>query len=189
MGTEQVKAGAMYMGAPLSFEGFPRVGLMNTSSAWGPVTDSAAAATAMATGMKVMNGVLSIRLPGDASNLRTALEYFKAQGKSVGLVTTTFITHATPAAFASHVPSRKNFNAIAWQYMSDPLPEVLMGGSKYVTPKMASKVGYYVVTDREGLNGPDTKNAKLLAGLFGKGHMPYEKDVSQKPYEKDGPGV
>ena len=176
MGTEQVKAGAMYMGAPLSFEGFPRTGLMNTSSAGGPATDSAAAATAMATGRKVMNGVLSIRLPGDARKLETVLELFKAEGKSVGLVTTTYVTHATPAAFASHAASRNNFNAIAWQYMNAPLPEVLMGGSKHVTPKMASKAGYYVVTNKEELGSPDADSAKLLAGLFGKGHMPYEKE-------------
>ncbi len=177
MGTEQVKAGAMYMGAPLSFEGFPRIGLMNTSSAGGHVTDSAAAATAMATGKKVMNGVLSIRLPGDARKLQTVLEHFKAQGKSVGLVTTTYITHATPAAFASHAASRNNFHLIARQYLIDPLPEVLMGGSRHVTPKMASKAGYYVVTNKEELGSPDADRAKLLAGLFGEGHMPYEKDA------------
>lgn len=183
MGPQQVKAAQMFMGSPLSFEGFPRIGLMNTSSAGSPVTDSAAAATAMATGVKVMNGVLSIRLPGDASDIDTVLEHYKAKGKSVGLVTTTYITHATPAAFASHVPSRDNANEIARQYLMDPLPEVLMGGSKHVTPKMASKAGYYVVTSTDELNNPFSAEAKYLAGLFGEGHMPYEKDgLGQLPH-------
>ncbi|MCK4911616.1 MAG: alkaline phosphatase [Thermodesulfovibrionales bacterium] len=178
MGTEQVKAGALYTGGPLSFEGFPRTGTLNTASAESIITDSAAAATAMAAGMKVMNGVLSIRLPGDARKLETVLELFKAEGKSVGLVTTTYVTHATPAAFASHAASRSDFHSIAQQYLGNPLPEVLMGGSKHVTPKMASKAGYYVVTNKEELGSPDADKAKLLAGLFGKGHMPYERDAT-----------
>ena len=46
----------------------------------------------------------------DGSELETVLEYFQAQGKSVGLVTTTYITHATPAAFGAHEPARGNYS-------------------------------------------------------------------------------
>ncbi len=176
MGTEQVKAGALYTGGPLSFEGFPREGTINTSSAEGTITDSAAASTAMATGLKVMNGVLSIRLPGDARDMQTVLEHYKAEGKSVGLVTTSTVTHATPAAFAAHVSSRQMGLDIAGQMLTEPLPEVIMGGSKYLLPRMAARKGYLVVTDRDGLNGPDITKGRYLAGLFGKGHMPYEYD-------------
>ncbi len=174
MGTEQVKAGALYTGGPLSFEGFPRTGTLNTASAESIITDSAAAATAMAAGMKVMNGVLSIRLPGDARDMQTVLEHYKAEGKSVGLVTTSTITHATPAAFAAHVDSRDKVHEIAAQMLTEPLPEVLMGGSQYLLPGMAARKGYLVVTNRDGLNGPDIAKGRYLAGLFGKGHMPYE---------------
>ena len=177
MGPEQVKAGRMRAGRPLSFEGFSRTGFLNTSSSSGPVTDSAAAATAIATGKKVMNGVLSIRLPGDAGPLETVFEYFKKKGKSTGIVTTTFLTHATPAAFLSHTRSRDSYPLIARQYLRDPLPEVLMGGSKHLSPSMAKRAGYFVVTDRESLSGPYVPNAEYLAGLFGEGHMPYESDM------------
>jgi alkaline phosphatase len=176
MGPEQVKAGRLYMGESLSFEGFPVQALINTSSAWASVTDSAAAATAMATGQKVMNGVISTNFPGNTKDLQTILEQKKAQGKSVGLVTSTYITHATPAAFAAHVLNRNNNSGIARDMLEDALPEVLMGGSKYLTPAMAKRAGYYVVTDKKELLEKEAASAIFLAGLFGEGNMPYESE-------------
>lgn len=74
MGPEQVKAARYYAGADLFFELFPYQTTMATSSASYPtVTDSAAAATAMATGTKVNNGVISLKTPGDGSELETLL--------------------------------------------------------------------------------------------------------------------
>ncbi|MHC4544218.1 MAG: alkaline phosphatase, partial [Planctomycetota bacterium] len=100
MGPEQVKAAGMYAwgaAGTLSFESFPYNGELTTYSANASITDSAAASTALATGVKVDNGVISIAKPGDGSELETLLERFKAQGKSTGLVTTVYVTHATPA--------------------------------------------------------------------------------------------
>ena len=74
---------------------------MTIHAANNPVPDSAASATAIATGVKVNNGVIALALPGDGQPLKTVLEIFQAAGKSTGLVTTTEITHATPAAFAA----------------------------------------------------------------------------------------
>ena len=89
MGFEQVKAAGMYangVDGSLSFEAFPYQAEVTTSSANSSITDSAAAATAMATGFKVNNGVISMAYPGDGSELETLLEYFKNRGKSTGLV-------------------------------------------------------------------------------------------------------
>ncbi|MFC1882807.1 alkaline phosphatase, partial [Thermodesulfobacteriota bacterium] len=80
MGPEQVKAAGMYLngtGGSLSFEAMPYQAEMTTYSANSSVTDSAAAATAMATGIKVDNGVISLEIPGESSELQTLLEYFQ----------------------------------------------------------------------------------------------------------------
>ena len=69
MGFEQVKAANYYNGGPLSFEYLPYQGEVTTYSSGGGVTDSAAAATAIATGVKVTNGVISLQTPGDGSEL------------------------------------------------------------------------------------------------------------------------
>jgi alkaline phosphatase len=96
MGPEQVKAARCYAGTNLFFEEFPYQTNMTTWSANSTVTDSAAAATAMATGIKVDNGVISLQLPGNGSETETLLEYFKERDKATGLVATSYITHATP---------------------------------------------------------------------------------------------
>ena len=81
-------------------------------------TDSGAAATAMATGQKVVETVISQSIPGDFSDLETSLEYWQARGKRAGLVTTSYIEDATPAAFAAHVVSRIFTDEITDDYLS-----------------------------------------------------------------------
>lgn len=178
MGLEHIRAAGMYLnGEPgtLIFESFPYQGTVTTHSANKPVTDSAAAATAMATGKKVNNGTISMAIPGDGRELTTLLEYYSSLGKSTGLVTTTFITHATPAAFAAHEPHRSNYNEIAVDYFTQTRPTLLLGGGgSGVSPELARVNNYTVVTDKEELEalGP---NANLkVSGQFGTGHLPYE---------------
>jgi alkaline phosphatase len=86
MGFEQVKAANFYAGEPLSFERFPHQGQCTTYSASSSVTDSAAAATAIATATKVNNGVVSLAYPGDGSELETLLE-------STRIFASPFLTH------------------------------------------------------------------------------------------------
>jgi alkaline phosphatase len=179
MGEEHVKATGIYengKAGSLSFESFPRKARITTHSANSRITDSAAAATAMATGKKVNNGVISVALRSDDSPLETILEHFKARGKSTGMVTTAFITHATPAAFGSHEPSRNNYKEIAGDYFDGSRPQVLFGGAMHVTKQMALDAGYSVVEDRESMLSIDTDSATLVSGQFGNNHMPYEFD-------------
>lgn len=179
MGFEQIKAAGMVAtgrSGTLSFESFPYRGSVRTLNAEGGVTDSAASTTAMATGVKVGNGVISTALPGSGAPLATVLDLLKAEGKSTGLVTTTFITHATPAAFGSHEPSRDNYASIAADYLYDSRPDVLFGGAMYITQSAAAEAGYTVVTDRAGLLALDTERESMVSGQFGHGHMPFEVD-------------
>ncbi len=174
MGFEQVKAGRFYSGEPLSFEGLPYTGEMTTHSADNAVTDSAAGGTALATGVKVNNGVISLALPGDGSELETLLEYYQAVDRSAGLVTTTYMAHATPATFAAHENSRDKYNQIADDYLTQTRPNVLFGGNSYMSG--AAAAGYTVVTDYDSMDALDTETETVVSGQFGSGYMPYELD-------------
>ena len=160
MGFEQVKAANYYADAPMSFELFPYQGQMMTRSANSSVTDSAAGGTGIATGVKVNNGVISMAYPGDGSELETLWEYYQARGRSAGLVTTTYITHATPATFGSHEPSRSYTSNIASDYLNQVRPNVILGGGGYgMSTTSAASAGYTVVTDQTGLAAPATRAA------------------------------
>ena len=182
MGFEAVKAAGYYAygeTGTLSFEAFPHRAEMATYAADSPMTDSAAAATAMATGYKVNNGVISMEFPGSGTPLKTLLEIFKAQDKWTGLVSTTYITHATPAAFAAHNPERNNLADIAHDYLHLTRPNVLLGGGgNGLTEKDAEAAGYTVVTDREGLLNLDTDTENCVSGQFGDTNIPYIFDGS-----------
>lgn len=183
MGFEQVKAAGFYAKGregTFVFESFPYKTEMTTYSADAAVTDSAAAATAIATGRKVNNGVISQALPGDGQDLVTLLEIFKQRGKSVGLVTTTYITHATPAAFGAHQPKRGNLAEIAADYLNQTRPNVFFGaGAHGITPALAIRAGYIVLEDADALKELDTEKVSMVCGLFG----------SDIPYEYDGLGL
>ncbi|MBI9107182.1 MAG: alkaline phosphatase [Spirochaetales bacterium] len=179
MGFEQIKAADYYFYGEegrLSFESFPVKGSVTTYSADNDITDSAAAATAMATGQKVNNGVISKAIPGDGSNLVTLLKRAQQDGKSTGIVTTTMVTHATPAAFASHNLSRNNYAEIAADIFTVTKPNVVMGGggpSAGIVTADVNSAGYNIAqnsTELRGLTG------ELACGFFGDGHMPYEYD-------------
>jgi alkaline phosphatase len=178
MGFEQVKAAGMYKNGTegtLVFETFPYRGEVTTYSASSSVTDSAAAATAIATGFKVNNDVVSVAIPGDGHELQTLLEYFKALGKSTGLVTTTFVTHATPACFGAHEASRNNYSAIAGDYLNQTRPNVLFGGgANGMSVSSAQDAGYTVVTNAAGMLVLDTETATMVSGQFGSSDLPYE---------------
>ncbi|MBM4152688.1 MAG: alkaline phosphatase, partial [Kiritimatiellaceae bacterium] len=179
MGYEQVRATVMYNGTPLYFETFPYIGQQTTLSDGGAVTDSAAGGTALATGVTVVNNVLSMRIPGDKSRLETILEYIQKRGRRTGLVTTVPTPHATPAAFGAHVTNRTNTTAIAYEYLNISRPNVLLGGGRDgMTPASAIAAGYTVVTNVSGLLAVNPNTIEFLSGQFiapdGSGYSPYE---------------
>jgi len=130
MGVEHLKA-ARWVAAgehgKLSMDAMPVSGMLSTHSSDSPVTDSAAAATAMAAGVKTKNG--AIAMDELLVSVPTILEIAAATGRSVGLVTTTPMAHATPAAFAAHVENRKAMPEIARQMLVAE-PDLLLGGGE-----------------------------------------------------------
>ncbi|MCF2144791.1 MAG: alkaline phosphatase [Candidatus Heimdallarchaeota archaeon] len=137
------------------------------------ITDSAAAATAIATGVKTTNG--KVAEEPDGTPLETILEIAKCQGKATGVVTTTSIQHATPACFMAHVDSRHDYSEITRQIVENASVDVLLGGGlAYFTSgdlQAMALSGYTLLTNRSSL---EAANASKLLGLFADSHLPYE---------------
>ena len=173
MGMEHVKATRCFNGAPLCFENFPHFATVDTDCLDG-LTDSAAGATAIATGTRV-----AYYTYGDRSShqLPTVLEYFQGKGKRTGLVTTDYMTAATPAAFATHAYERNDSDQVALDYLVAIKPNVLLGGGgNSLTAEDAAAAGFAVVTNFDGLAAVDPAATDYLSGQFGEGQMPYEYD-------------
>jgi alkaline phosphatase len=161
----------------LVMDSLPHAGLVGTNSANKdqPITDSAAAATAMASGVKTFNGRVGVDTRNAA--VPTVLERAKDAGKAVGLVTTSSVTDATPAAFAAHVDDRSQQRQIAQQYQESEPDVILGGGREFWTSaeedsqdltKRAREQGYAYVTDRPSL---DSATGPKVLGLFAGGGM------------------
>ncbi len=137
------------------------------------ITDSAAAATSMAGGVKTYNGAIAVDTK--KQDVKTVLEQAKEQGKSTGLVVTSQVNHATPAAFGAHDESRQNYNQIADDYYDDSINgqhkvDVLLGGGTSYFERedrnlveAFQKDGYSYVTTRKQLLKDD--HGQVL-GLF-----------------------
>ncbi|GIE36875.1 alkaline phosphatase [Actinoplanes italicus] len=92
------------------------------------ITDSAAGASAWATGVRTYNGAISV--DPDGNPLPTLGALAKAAGKSTGLVTTAQVTDASPAAFFSNAVDRDAQDDIARQYLEKTKPDVILGGGE-----------------------------------------------------------
>ena len=173
MGMEHVRAARCFNGAPLCFENVPHFATVDTDCLDGP-TDSAAGATAIATGTRVAYYTYGDR---SSNQLPTVLEYFQGKGKRTGLVTTDYMTGATPAAFATHACERDDRDQIALDYLVAIKPNVLLGGGGHsLTVEDAAAAGFAVVADFAELTAVDPAATEYLSGQFGEGPMPYEYD-------------
>lgn len=178
MGLTQVAAARIKaLGAEgrLYIERMPVTGLINVHSADKLITDSGAASTALATGYKTRNGMIGVNPEG--KRLLTILEAARNKGMATGLVVTSTITHATPAAFAAHVKSRYDELTIAVQMLENKVNVMMGGGRAYFLPKElggkrrdgrnlieeAKAIGYTYVETKDGLQAAD---GEYLLGLF-----------------------
>jgi len=119
----------------LYIQSMPNIGLSDTSTASQWVSDSAAGMTAVVTGQKTHNGVVSqgpdaVRGEKDGAELKTILEYAEQHGLSTGVLTNMTVTDATPAATYAHVNDRSDFARIFRQMLEPRLGDgvdVLIG--------------------------------------------------------------
>lgn len=124
---QTIKLATVGTNGELAMNDMPYTGMVHTSST-SAITDSAAAATAIATGVKTYNGAIGLDM--NKRPVKTVLELAKKAGKSTGLVTTSQITDATPAAFGAHVADRSSQSEIAKQYLENSKVDVLLGGGE-----------------------------------------------------------
>ncbi len=221
MGISTITAARIYAGQKLgqtgeeyvqSFETFPNVALVKTYNSNAQVPDSAGTASAMNTGVKTRIGVLGVgpQVPhGDCAaslqyRLLTMGEQAKQHGLALGVVTTTRITHATPAAVYAHVPDRdwegdssipedqrgKGCEDIARQLVGSGVDVALGGGrgaffgsdkkgwrlqaNANLPAEWAALTGGTYVEDAASL--ADAPLDKPVLGLFSNSHMTYMLD-------------
>ena len=129
MGHSQLSATYFYKTGEPHFSRFPVVGMSMTSSAKEKITDSAAGATAIATGQKTYNGAISVDLSGDS--LPTLMEMLSGEGYLTGAIATSSITHATPACFYAHSDEREKEEDIALDLVNSQLSYFAGGGKKF----------------------------------------------------------
>lgn len=147
--------------------GLPVVGLTDSRNATGRITDSAASGTAMATGCLTYNG--AIGMGPDTTALTSVTEIARRRGLATGVVTTSRVTHATPASFAVHVVDRYREEAIAEQMATAGLDVLLGGGRRYFRPGTRSDGRDLLGRLREGARYVEDPSAlaDLAAGPSG----------------------
>jgi len=144
----------------------------------GYVTDSAAAATALATGVKSYNGAISVDT--QKQPIPTIMEKAKQRGMSTGVAVTSQINHATPAAFLSHSESRKHYVELANKYLETDADVMLGGGQKYFDQELLAKFdakGYQILQEFSAL---ESITQPKVMGLFAEVQLPWVLD------DKDG---
>jgi alkaline phosphatase len=157
-------------------------GLMDMASLNSVVTDSSAASSSWGSGARIFNGWVNV-LP-DGTKLTPIAAVARDCARRVGLVTTTTVTHATPAGFAAVQRSRGSEDGIALQYL-DRADVILGGGTQYFDAATRKdkqdllaryrQAGYAYASSRdELLRG--CGGARKLLGLFSPGMIPYTLD-------------
>jgi alkaline phosphatase len=154
----------------LAVKSMPVGGVVDTRSARHRVTDSAAGASAYATGVRVTNRTVSVApgcpmprsgdtamvaRPAGCEPLESWFRIAGGKGKGMGIVTTTYVVDATPAAFVANSPSRYWYDMIAEQFAAANLDVLLGGGRRYFAPETRN--------DRRDLLGPMCARSDCLA--------------------------
>ena len=129
MGVDQVFAALTANRGVLNMTQMPFTGFSLTQSADRYITGSAAGATAISTGQRTYNSAIGVDTNRMA--IPTILEISKSKGYATGLVATSSITHATPASFIAHQPSRSMEEEIAADFIDSGIDVFIGGGRKY----------------------------------------------------------
>ncbi len=162
-------------------------GLMDMASLNSVVTGSASAASSWGSGYRINNG--AVNWGPNNEQYKTICEIFRDAGKGTGLVTTTRITHATPAGFGINMPARGMEDEIAAQYSERDFDVLMGGGDRHFSPdkrddgrdiySVFEDKNYTIVKDKNELFQA-SKEGQLL-GIFYDSHLPYTVDHRTLP--------
>ena len=180
MSLTQVSSYRLLKGGPnerIAVDTFPVSGIVLTHSKDAIVTDSASSATAFSTGKKTNNGALG--LDQDNQILENFTEKIDKYGYVSSLISTSEITHATPAAYASHVDLRWKTDEISLQMMDSDVMTILGGGRHFFIPeemggKRSDEVNlleeiessHTILTKKSDMDSFDHSNKGKVVGLF-----------------------
>lgn len=128
-GLAQISSGFYSNFLHFSLEKFPVIGFQKTYSANNLITDSAAAATALASGVKTNNSVLGLDV--DGKPVKTILEEASEEGFATGMVVTSSIQHATPGGFVAHRQARNLYEEITLDLLYSNIDLFIGGGKQY----------------------------------------------------------
>lgn len=161
---------------PTAFDRAQNIALTTTHSLNNRVTDSAASGTALATGTKTNNSMIG--LTPDSVVLESIIARAEAEGRPTGIVVTSDLAHATPAAFYAHVADRGDYAAIARQFVDSGIDVAFGGGVRTFSKApeegesspldLLREKGYGVVTTVEELEA--APQAPVI-GLMAEHHM------------------
>jgi alkaline phosphatase len=156
-----------------------RRALVSTHAADSLVTDSAAGGSAWGCGHKCNNGALNF-LP-DGSTPDPILLLARNTGRSIGLVTTTRLTHATPASFITNIRGRALEGPVAQQMLERGTDVLLGGGAKHFPTTLLEKhPSVRLVSDRDALLAAASADGRLI-GLFDTEHLRFA--VERPPHQ------
>ncbi len=178
MGDNQIYATELYQASltgqniyePLSFSQFPVQSYMTTYSANSLTTDSAASATAMATGNKTNNHMVSID-PVLKTSYKTIAEKAKKADYKIGILSSVTIDHATPASFYAHQESRKSYHEIALQlplsnfdfFAGGGVHDLGLKSDKNSLINRLDKYGYQYITTAKEIEKLKKGDSKIIA--------------------------
>jgi len=181
MGVSHVFAGLTANGGHLFLDNFKHIGFSKTQSADNYITDSAAGATALSTGKKTFNGAIGVvvNAKGDTVAVQTVLEIAEEKGLSTGLVATSSITHATPAAFVSHQYSRDLDEEIADDILRSGVDVFIGGGYRFFSERkdgrdliiQLKQKGYQVLQEMDEI--AKVKSGKLAGLTVPESNLPF----------------
>lgn len=175
MGMSQVSGAMTISGNSLKMTTTRHIGFATTQSYDNYVTDSAASGTAISSGEKTRNGMIG-KGPDSTDVKHITEELREKMNMAYGVVSTSAVTHATPASFVAHNISRNDYEGIALDYVRKQ-PEVFIGGGKdnFVKRrdqrdlvKVLQDDGYEVVYTMDDLQKVQSDK---VAGLLAEGHM------------------
>ena len=164
-GLNHITVSRLAIGGPdykLYIDQLPVAGISSTHAYENLITDSAAASTAWATGNKTKNRYLSV--DKDKKELTTIFEMLDDKGYLKGIVATSSVTHATPAAFYAHIDSRYKEKEIAAQLLNSSVDIALGGGQEFFNLEEVEK-NHYLMTQKASLE-KNYGGLKNIVGLF-----------------------
>tara|TARA_A100000171_G_C2140475_1_gene155268 strand:- start:15691 stop:16869 length:1179 start_codon:yes stop_codon:yes gene_type:complete len=129
MGLSEISSSLYFNDKPSNFLRFKTVGLSMTSSSKELITDSAAGATAFASGIKTYNGAIGVGI--DMKPAETIVEHISKTDVATGLVVTSSVVHATPASFYAHQESRRMYEEIAVDLVHSKIEFFAGGGLQF----------------------------------------------------------